>query len=75
MRKILTKEELDAKLRKYYEEHYGESDTDEWLEQLAANVWCFKRGDQYVSLKAHILSGEIQVYVEDEENGSSKANQ
>lgn len=64
MSKIISKEELNNRLYKYYIEHYGENDTDERFEQPAANVWMFKRDDKYISLKAHILSGEIEEFVE-----------
>lgn len=63
-RKILTKQELSQKLHDYYVEHYGERETDEWFDPPAVNVWVFKRGDQYISLKAHILSGEVEALVE-----------
>lgn len=65
MSRILSKEELNAKLYEYYSEHYGERDTDEWFEQPAANVWVFKRDGRYISLKAHILSGKVEEFVED----------
>ncbi len=62
---ILTKEELGKKLYAYYVEHYGERDTDEWFEQPAVNVWAFKRDSKYICLKAHILSGEVEEFVEE----------
>ena len=61
---ILTKNELNKKLYEYYEEHYGERDSDEWFEPPATNVWIFKRDNKYISLKAHILSGEVEESVE-----------
>ena len=61
---ILTKDELSKKLYEYYIEHYGEIDTDEWFEPPAANVWVFKRDDKYISLKAHILTGDVEELVE-----------
>lgn len=64
MSKILTKEELNKRLYEFYLEHYGERDTDEWLEQPAANVWVFKRDGKYISLKAHILNGSVTEYTE-----------
>ena len=64
MGKILTKEELNTKLFEYYREHYGERETDEWFEQPAANVWVFKRDNKYISLKAHILTAEVEEFVE-----------
>ena len=61
---ILTKEKLNEKLREYYENQLGALDTDVWCEQPAANVWVFKRGDRYVALRAHILTGEVKEFVE-----------
>ena len=61
---ILTKDELNKKLYDYYVEHYGEMDNDEWFESPAVNVLVFKRGDKYISLKAHILSGEVEEFIE-----------
>lgn len=66
MSKILTKEELNRKLNEYYVEHYGKMNTDIWYEQPAANVCVFKRDNKYISLKAHILTGEIEEFVEEE---------
>ena len=66
MSKILTNEELNGKLNEYYVEHYGERNTDIWYEQPAANVCVFKRDNKYISLKAHILTGEIEEFVEEE---------
>ena len=39
-------------------------DTDEWFDSPAVNVLVFKRDDKYISLKAHILSGEVEEFVE-----------
>lgn len=64
MSKILKKEDFDQKLRAYYLEHYGEKDTDVWFEQPAVNVWVFKRDSSYISLKSHILTGEVEEYTE-----------
>ena len=61
---ILTKDEFNQKLHEYYLEHYGERDTDVWYDQPAVNVWVFKRDGKYISLKAHILTGEIEEFVE-----------
>lgn len=62
---ILTKEDFNKNLYKYYLEHYGERDTDVWYEQPAVNVWVFKRDDKYISLKAHILTGTIEEHIEE----------
>ena len=61
---MLTKEQIGEYLQKYYIEHYGERDTDEWFEPPAVNVWVFKRDGKYISLKSHIISGEVEECVE-----------
>ena len=76
MAKILKKEQFDAYLSEYYREHYGERKTDKWYEQPAVNVWVFGRGNKIISLKSHILTGEIEVkediLPEKEENKAMK---
>ena len=62
--KILTKEEFNKRLYEYYTVHYGERETDEWYEQPAVNVWVFKRDGKYISLKAHVLTGDVEEHVE-----------
>ena len=64
MAAILTKEQLCEALTKYYLENYGERDTDERFEQPAVNVVTFKRDGKYISLKAHILTGDVEAHVE-----------
>jgi len=61
---ILTKEQFNSNLYKYYVEHYGERETDEWFEQPAVNVIVFKRDGKYISLKSHILTGEVTEHIE-----------
>lgn len=65
MAEILTKEKLNECLYKYYKEKYGESETDVWYEQPAANVWVFRRRDKFISLKCHILNGTVTEYIEE----------
>lgn len=62
---ILTKEQFNSNLYKYYVEHYGERETDEWFEQPAVNVIVFKRDGKYISLKSHILTGEVTEHIEE----------
>lgn len=62
--KILTKEQLDERLGKYYEEHFGKRDSDEWYEKPAANVWVFRRDGKFITLKSHILTGEVEEFIE-----------
>ena len=66
--RILTKEELTQKLHEYYIEHYKECETDIWFEQSAVNVWVFKRGNKFISLKAHILTGKVEEAFEIDES-------
>ena len=63
--KILKNEELDTRLEEYYKEHYGEMDSDIWHEQPAANVWVFQRGKKIITLKSHILTGDVTEMVEE----------
>lgn len=62
---ILTKEQLNNYLYEYYVKHYGERDTDEWFEQPAVNVIVFKRDRKYISLKSHILTGDVTEHIEE----------
>lgn len=61
---ILTKEQFNNYLYEYYKEHYGERDTDKWYEQPAVNVWVFGRDGKIITLKSHILTGEVEEYIE-----------
>ena len=61
---ILKKEQFNEQLYKYYKEHYGEKDTDVWHEQPAVNVWVFCRDGKYITLKSHILTGEVTEKIE-----------
>ena len=65
MARILEKEELMNHLYQYYVEHYGECDTDEWMEQPAVNVVVFKRDGKYICLKSHILTGKVTEHIEE----------
>ena len=64
MGKILTKDQFDELIYKYYTEHYGERESDVWLEPPATNVCTFLRDGKYISLKSHILTGEIEEHIE-----------
>lgn len=61
---IFDKELYSRNLYEYYVKHYGERDTDKWYEQPAVNVWVFGRDGKIITLKSHILTGEITVSVE-----------
>lgn len=62
---FLDKEMYNANLYKYYKEHYGERDTDIWYEQPAANVCVFGRDRKVITLKSHILTGEVEAKEEE----------
>lgn len=60
MEKILTEKQLHSRLNKYYKKHYGDLDTDEWHVNPAVNVWVFERNGKIITLKCHIITGEIE---------------
>ncbi len=62
---ILEKQIFNEKLYNYYTENYGEKDTDIWFEQPAVNVWVFRRDNRIITLKSHILTGDIEESTEE----------
>lgn len=65
MGKILTEKQLHSRLDKYYREHYGECDTDNWYVNPAVNVWMFERDGKTIVLQCHILTGEVTEKIAD----------
>ena len=61
---ILNKEMYARNLREYYLKHYGEKETDIWYEQPAVNVWVFGRDNKIITLKSHVLTGEVTEQIE-----------
>lgn len=61
---ILNKEMYVKKLHEYYLTRYGENETDIWYEQPAVNVWVFGRDNKIVTLKSHVLTGEVTEQIE-----------
>lgn len=59
MSRILTKDQLSRNLADYYQARFGKRDTDRWYETSAANVKVFARDGELISLKCHILTGEV----------------
>ena len=57
---LLEKQEISQFLYEFYKEKYGESETDKWFEQPAVNVWVFERDGKIITLKCHILTGEVE---------------
>ena len=49
-------------LWKLSKKHYGKRDTDIWFEQPALNVWVFKRGNKIITLKSHVITGDVSVF-------------
>jgi len=61
---IFNKEMYAKNLREYYLKYYGDKKTDVWYEQPAVNVWVFGRNNKIVTLKSHILAGEVTEQIE-----------
>lgn len=61
---ILDKKKFEKRLFEYYIEYYGEKTTDVWYEQPAVNVWVFNRGGKIVTLKSHLITGEVTERIE-----------
>lgn len=57
---LLEKQEISQFLYEFYKEKYGELETDKWVDQPAINVWVFERDGKIITLKCHILTGEVE---------------
>lgn len=57
---LLEKHKISQFLYEFYKEKYGELETDKWFEQPVVNVWVFERDGKIVTLKCHILTGEVE---------------
>lgn len=64
MSRILTKPELRERLMEYYRQVCGPKDTDRWYDTTAANVKMFARDGALISLRCHILTGEVTATTE-----------
>ena len=58
--KALTEQQLFNRLNKYYKEHYGERDTDEWSVNPSNNIWKFHRDGKTIILVCDIQTGEVK---------------
>jgi hypothetical protein len=58
--KILTEKQLHNKLDKYYKEHFGERDTDEWAVNPSDNKWRFFRNGREINLECDMQTGEVK---------------
>ena len=61
---LLNKEMYAKNLHEYYVTHYGEKETDIWYEQPAVNVWVFGCDNKIITLKSHVLIGEVTEQIE-----------
>ena len=66
MSKILSRNECNELIMKYYIEHWGEQAGDLWQDSTVANVRTFLREGQYITLKCHMLTGKIEEFIEQE---------
>ena len=57
--KTLTEKQIHNRLDKYYKEHFGERDTDEWAVNPAINRWKFVRDGKIISLVCDIQTGKV----------------
>lgn len=57
--KALTEKQLHNRLNKYYKEHYGESDTDEWYVNPSENTWKFERNGKIIILVCDVYTGKV----------------
>lgn len=71
MGKILTEKQLHSRLDKYYKEHFGERDTDDWFVNPAVNVWLFVRDGKLITLQCHIVTGEVTERTKPYEKGGN----
>ena len=56
---LLTKNQFAEILHEYYLSNYGERDTDIRYDQPAVNVRVFGRDGKIITLKSHVLTGEV----------------
>lgn len=63
--KPLTEKQIFNQLNKYYKEHYGENDTDEWFVNPKENIWKFIRNNQIIILEYNIEDGKIKEQITD----------
>lgn len=62
---IFNKEMYSKNLYEYYVKNYGEKETDVWFEQPAVNVIVFRRSNRIITLKSHVLTGEVTEQTEE----------
>ena len=57
--KALTEKQMHNRLDKYYKEHFGERDTDEWYVNPSPNKWKFERDGKTIVLICNEYTGKI----------------
>lgn len=62
--KILSQDRISDCLWQYYLYNYGDNWADVWYEQPASNVWVFGKDGKIITLKCHILTGEVTEHTE-----------
>ncbi len=62
---LLNKTQFTKILQEHYLENYGELESDIWYEQPAVNVWVFERDGKIITLKSHVLTGEVTAQIEE----------
>lgn len=66
---VFNKEMYHQKLSEYYRSVWGEQADDFFYQQPAVNVWVFRRAEQIITLKSHILTGEVSETTEPKRRG------
>lgn len=59
MGEFLTEKQLHNRLDKYYKEHFGERDTDDWYVNPAINKWKFERDGKIIILVCDMQTGKV----------------
>ena len=59
MARELTEKQLHSRLNKYYKEHFGELDTDEWHVNPAPNIWKFNRDGKTIILTYNVKTNSV----------------
>ena len=57
--KTLSEKQINNRLEKYYQEHFGELDTDEWHNNPASNEWKFERDCKVIHLICDANTGKV----------------
>lgn len=58
---MLTEKRLHNILNKFYKEHYGDRDTDEYYVNPKPNIWKFKRDGKIITLTYNADTNKVEV--------------